>query len=139
MVLAAVTDNAKPTAPKQQIGVPFQPGQSGNPAGRPKGSRNKLAEAFVADLHDDWLANGKAVIETVRAEKPDQYMKVIASIIPKDVNLNVSNVDEMSDAELAERIRTLATQLAPFIADGTGNAVEGDEGSAGAQLASRVH
>jgi hypothetical protein len=29
---------------------PFLPGQSGNPRGRPKGSRHKLSEAFLADL-----------------------------------------------------------------------------------------
>jgi len=36
---------AENTAQKQQIGRPFEPGQSGNPAGRPKGSRNKATLA----------------------------------------------------------------------------------------------
>lgn len=43
---------AKPTEPtekKQRSNLkPFKPGQSGNPAGRPKGTRNKLSENFVA-------------------------------------------------------------------------------------------
>jgi hypothetical protein len=43
---------------KKQRGRPFEPGQSGNPAGRPKGSRNKLAEGFVAALYDDWSEHG---------------------------------------------------------------------------------
>src|SRR4051794_181498 len=41
--------DAEETAKKQR-GQPFQPGQSGNPHGRPKGSRNKttlLAEALL--------------------------------------------------------------------------------------------
>ena len=34
--------NADNTAEKQQIGTPFKKGQSGNPDGRPKGSKNYL-------------------------------------------------------------------------------------------------
>ncbi len=113
----------------------FKPG---NP-GRPKGARNKLAEAFTQALHDDFMEHGEVAIQTVRAEKPDQYLKVIASLVPKDVNLNVNNLDELSDAELAERIQSLAAQLAPFLAGGTGNADEGIEGTAGAKVAPRVH
>src|SRR5258706_14779714 len=32
----------------------WQPGVSANPKGRPKGSRNKLGEAFLSDLQADW-------------------------------------------------------------------------------------
>jgi hypothetical protein len=65
----------------------FKPGQSGNPAGRPKGARSKLGEDFLKALHEDFAENGKQVIEKVRAEKPDVYLKVVASILPKEIDL----------------------------------------------------
>ena len=39
-------------APQKHRGLrePWKPGESGNPAGRPKGSRNKLSEEFVAEF-----------------------------------------------------------------------------------------
>jgi hypothetical protein len=33
--------------------------------GRPKGSRNKLAEAFIADLHARWIKDGPQVLDAV--------------------------------------------------------------------------
>lgn len=117
----------------------FTKGVSGNPAGKPKGARHQLTENFVKALNDDFIEHGVAAIQVVRAEKPDQYLKVIASLVPKDVNLTVNNMDDMSDAELAERIQSLATTLAPFLVGGTGGAVEGVEGAASADLAPRVH
>jgi len=36
----SMSADADSTGHKQQIGRPFEPGESGNPAGRPKGSRN---------------------------------------------------------------------------------------------------
>lgn len=67
--------------------MPFEKGKSGNPKGRPPGSRHGLAEAFVSDLQDDWKQHGKDVIAVVRATEPATYMKVVASVIPKDVTL----------------------------------------------------
>jgi hypothetical protein len=64
----------KPSSPA------WQPGQSGNPKGRPIGSRNKLNEKFILALHDDFVEHGSKVIAKVREEKPDIYLKVIASI-----------------------------------------------------------
>lgn len=52
---------AENTAQKQQIGRPFEPGQSGNPAGRPKGSRNK------ATLAVEVLFDGEAEVITRKA------------------------------------------------------------------------
>ena len=104
----------------------FQPGQSGNPAGRTKGTRNKLGEAFIEALHDDFAKNGVTAIQTVRAEKPDQYLKVIASLLPKDVNLNVNNMDDLTDDELIQRIRDLSRAAQPFLAaEGFGGIAEG--------------
>jgi Family of unknown function (DUF5681) len=49
----------------------FKPGQSGNPAGRPQGSRNKLSEDFFRDLYDAWQAFGKPALETMAMGKAD--------------------------------------------------------------------
>ncbi|MGH6867205.1 MAG: DUF5681 domain-containing protein [Methyloceanibacter sp.] len=34
---------------------PWRPGQGGNPAGRRRGSRNRLSEAMIGDLFADWV------------------------------------------------------------------------------------
>jgi len=93
---------------------PWKPGQSGNPKGRVKGSRNALGEAFLAAMHDDFEKHGVAVIQQVRKEKPDQYLKVIASILPKELNVNTNALGEMSDEELGATLlalRALAAAL----------------------------
>jgi hypothetical protein len=63
----------------------FEAGQSGNPSGRPKGARSRLSEDFLAKLYEDFAANGQAAIETTRVERPHEYLKIVASIIPKEV------------------------------------------------------
>ncbi len=70
--------------------MPFEKGKSGNPKGRPPGSRHGLAEACISDLQQDWKEHGAAVIAVVRAKEPATYMKVVASVIPKDVTLTAS-------------------------------------------------
>jgi hypothetical protein len=122
-----MSNEAPETTGSEQKANLFQPGQSGNPKGRPKGSRNKLGEAFLEAMHNDFEQHGVSVIERVRCEKPDQYLKVIASILPKDLNINVNQMDDLSDDELIERIRSLDSAIRPFLAsqgeDGSG---EGD-------------
>lgn len=107
--------------------------------GRPKGARNKLGEAFIQALHDSFNEHGVETIETVRTEKPDQYLKVIAALIPTEHRVTITDqFSEMTDDELAQRVRQLTATLAPFLG-GTGSAVEADRGEGGANLTPRVH
>ncbi|MDB6035998.1 MAG: hypothetical protein JWM16_6336 [Verrucomicrobiales bacterium] len=99
---------AKPMPPVEHQ---FKPG---NP-GRPKGARNKLGEAFIEALANDFDQFGIEAIQTVRADKPDQYLKVIAMLMPKDLNINVNQMDGLTDDELIERIRALDATIRPFI------------------------
>jgi hypothetical protein len=113
--------DSETTQEKHKGLIPWQPGQSGNPAGRPKGSRNKLGEAFIEALHADFEENGAAAIVKCRTEKPDAYLKVLASILPKE--LKISNESDLSDEQLVERIRQLDSVIRPFLgAEGEGGA-----------------
>lgn len=104
------TDTA--SALSQQSGLKaWKPGESGNPAGRQKGSRNKLGEAFLEDMLTDWGQHGKAVIEAVRADKPDQYLKVVASILPRELNVKVGDLDELTDDQLHRQYAAIAKAL----------------------------
>ena len=109
-----MTDSDKPKPKRDLKTGQFVVGHRGN-GGRPKGSRNKLGEDFIQALHDDFTEHGVAAIATVRDTRPDQYMKVIASLLPKDVNLNVNQMDELTDEQLIERIRALDATIRPFL------------------------
>lgn len=79
------SDVAARAVPKQFEPYAWQPGQSGNPAGRAPGTRNKLGEAFILAMYEDFQQHGTETIEAVRVGKPDQYLKVIAAILPKEL------------------------------------------------------
>ena len=61
----------------------FKPGNNANPSGRPKGSRSKLQENFLKALSDDFDEGGIAAIQTMRLERPSDYVRAIASLMPK--------------------------------------------------------
>jgi hypothetical protein len=74
------TAAAEVTGAKQR-GKPFAPGVSGNPSGRPKGARSRHGEAFLESFTADFQAHGPAVIEQVRLEKPDVYLKIASDLL----------------------------------------------------------
>jgi hypothetical protein len=83
--------------------IPWKPGQSGNPKGRPQGSRNKLSEDFFRDLCDAWQAFGKPALMTAAWTHPVEFVRVVASLMPKELEATVTvvNAERMSDDELA--------------------------------------
>ena len=69
----------------------FQPGKSGNPLGRPVGSRNKLSETFVSDLQELWVEQGSEILRRVAEESPDKLLAAMVQVLPKDFQVSVSN------------------------------------------------
>ena len=99
----------------------FKRGQSGNPSGRPKGSRNRISETFLNALADDFDQHGTTVIERVRVERPHDYLKVVVAVLPKEMSLGISTqqrrVEELSDEELTAIIRDTQQVLAGLESD----------------------
>lgn len=117
--LAELAGGADKTAKNSGIGKPFKKGQSGNPAGRPKGARNKLSEVLLGKLLDDFSEYGEEVIARVRKSNPEGYLKILTALVVKvpvaEVNVNnntlVSNnrvmivVDHGADEEWEAKLR----------------------------------
>lgn len=83
----------------------FQPGQSGNPKGRPKGSKNKLSQAIVGELLQHFDEHGHEAVERVFETDPAAYLRVITSLVPKGIEVaEVSGFDGMSEEELDTKI-----------------------------------
>ena len=86
----------------KETGV-FTPGSGG----RTPGSRNRLTGDFLQALADDFAEFGAGAIRIVRAERPDRYLQIVAGILPKELALTNSGLEEFTDAELREAVETI--------------------------------
>jgi hypothetical protein len=92
---------------------PWNSGQSGNPAGRPLGSRHKLSDKFILALHDDFAEHGHAVIKKVREEHPAVYLQVIGKLVPRELHFrNDSVLAGISDEQLNDVLGRVTGALA---------------------------
>ena len=90
----------------------WQPGVSGNPAGRLRGSRNKLSEEVICALLRDFRKHGEKAIAKVRREQPGVYLRCLTLLIPREHKVEHSNViKSLSDEELEAMIEYLKTSL----------------------------
>lgn len=108
----------------------FKPGQSGNPGGRPVAARNKLQTKFLKELADDFEAHGKEAIEDCREQKPDKYLAVIASLMPKEVEIT-RPLDELTDEQLDAAIATVRALATAADAGASEGAAQGVQPAAG--------
>jgi hypothetical protein len=91
----------------------WKKGESGNPAGRKPGSRNRLSEAFLNSLEADFEQHGPQVIAKVRVESPAVYLKVVANLMPAQLEARLqAQVDvhhQFSDTNsIADILETVA-------------------------------
>jgi hypothetical protein len=64
---------------------------TGNKAGpgRALGSRNRLTEDFLRDLSAAWREHGADALTRCATESPDVFVKVVSSLMPREVNVDV--------------------------------------------------
>lgn len=98
-----MTDAA--STPRKQGGRPFQKGQSGNPAGRPAGSRNQasiMAEKLMADESD---AIVRTVIDAAKSGDMVAARLVLERLCPvrkgRPVTINLPKVETVNDVAVA--------------------------------------
>jgi len=67
---------------------------------RAKGARNKLSVAFLEAFAADFEEHGAEVIKIVRVEKPSEYLKTAAYLMPKEFEITETRLMEIPDDEL---------------------------------------
>src|SRR5262249_10827575 len=114
----SVPDNTREQLSSGFLAHQFQPGANwrGNALGRPKGSRNKLAEAFIADVYADWLEHGILALVRVREKQPAAYLRFVAALLTQHIEVS-DEVGLLSDDELDARLKLVEAALAE--SDGT--------------------
>lgn len=90
------------------------PVKAGIAAKRARG-RGRIGGAFVEAVQADFEAHGAAVVARIREEKPETYLKLVASILPKDLSAAAGGMDDLSDEQLIARIRVLDTTIRPLL------------------------
>ncbi|TPM91852.1 hypothetical protein [Mesorhizobium sp. B2-1-3A] len=101
------------------------------PTPRPKRTKKTLGDDFLAAVRADFRAHGAGVIAEVRADKPDQYLKIVLSVLPKDFDVAVNHLDVLSDEEIRSRIRSLEAVVKPFLEEPADRREDGIPGAAG--------
>lgn len=83
-------------------------GVSGNPGGSPKGYRKTLQGDFLRELAADFGKHGAEAIRQAREDDPLGYVRTVAALMPKEVEL-VRPLEGLTDDELgaiAEQLRS---------------------------------
>jgi hypothetical protein len=68
---------------------PWPPGVSGNPNGRPVGSRSAFSAGFTRDLAEVWAEKGKASMLYAAEKQPAVFFATCARLLPNDVRVTV--------------------------------------------------
>lgn len=109
----------------------FKPGVSPNPGGKPVKARNKLNANFLNALIKEFDANGAQAIRECATKDPSTFVRVLASLQPKEMEIT-RPLDDITDEQLD------AAYLACRAIIGAQNAGEGQVGQGEAQHSSQL-
>jgi Family of unknown function (DUF5681) len=117
---------------RKQRGKPFKPGQSGNPAGKPKGTRNAITLAMEALLDGESDALTRKAIELAKGGDLQALRLCLERILPprkdRPVTFTLPTVTSAKDAlsALSALLTAVSTgELTPSEAAEIGKLVDG--------------
>ena len=69
-----------------KVGKPtrWPPGQSGNPAGKPPGTRTAFSQGFIRDFALVWAEEGLEAVRKVAKKSPEAFVAIAARICPNE-------------------------------------------------------
>lgn len=109
-------DKRREAKADQLIPYRWEPGKSGNPAGRPKSARSRICEGYIQDMAAAWEAHGAEVIAVVIRDKPEVFLKIAADLLPKEAVLTVNHFENMTDEQLLRRLAQVSKLAEPLLA-----------------------
>lgn len=89
----------------------IKPGEVRNPNGRPKGSRNRIQEGLLHRLADHLEKFTDSALNRMCNEEPGGYLRLAASLLPKEINVDVTVDIESGPVSELDRL------LADFISN----------------------
>ena len=106
---------------KHVNGRMWPPGVSGNPNGRPVGSRTVFSQSFLKDLASVWAERGRAAMEKTAIDQPGVFFATCARLIGPEVKLTIEqtlpgNLSPSDWADLRECYQRFSQRL-PDAAD----------------------
>ena len=91
----------------------FQRGFSGNPGGNRHRTRHLLNQEFMEALLLNFRHQGKKAIEKVARNQPAAYLKILALLVPREMQIEHTNrIKQMTDEEIEQAIEAIQTMLA---------------------------
>ena len=97
-----------------RLGTKIQTGQSRPPERLSKQVGRGLHPSIGGGFRQAWDRDDRAG----QGPSPAAYLKVVASLLPNDVDLNDNNLDSLRDEQLLARLRLLTQQAAPLSGQG---------------------
>lgn len=80
--------------------------------GRRQGARNRISTALLVAFADDFEKFGEETVRITRIEKPVEYLRIAASLLPREFEITDNRLGELSDEELDEVIEYARQRLA---------------------------
>ena len=89
----------------------FQKGQP-KTGGRRKGARDRISTALLEAIAADFEEFGYEAVKIARVERPVEYLRVVASLLPKEFEITDNRLKDIDDSELDFLIELARQRLA---------------------------